>query len=154
MSRHGSVHGLLLIDKLKTLSIFVNSLSATPISSSRIKRFTGLISISSNKINGPHGFTGPAQCGGGSRPILLMLLLLILIRRANASKCDQMRVTFYSPIAPAQCNSCNGFNSFNPVNASQPVTRLDSRHHGFAPPSIRLLPSPFCHLLCSACGGL
>ena len=57
---HGSVHGLLSLDKLKTLSIFANSLSATPISSPGIKGFTGLMSISYNKINGPHGFTGPA----------------------------------------------------------------------------------------------
>jgi hypothetical protein len=54
------VHGLLLIDKLKTLSIFSNSISSTPIPANRIKGFTGLISISYNKTKGPHGFTGPA----------------------------------------------------------------------------------------------
>src|SRR6266550_1068127 len=75
---HGSVHGLLLIDKLKTLSIFANSVSATLISSPGIKGFTGLISISSNKINGPHGFTGlapysPAFC------LCLCLCLFICI---------------------------------------------------------------------------
>jgi len=56
------VHGLLLIDKLKTLSIFANSFSATPIPSRRIKGFTGLMSISYNRIRGVHGFTGPAPC--------------------------------------------------------------------------------------------
>src|SRR5258706_2013875 len=77
---HGSVHGLLSLDKLKTLSIFANSFSETPVSSPGIKGFTGLISISYNKINRVHGFTGPAHCeGGGGLPILLMLLLLILI---------------------------------------------------------------------------
>ena len=55
------VHGLLLIDKLKSLSIFANSFSATPIPSPGIKGFTGLISISYNKTKGVHGFTGPAQ---------------------------------------------------------------------------------------------
>ena len=57
---HGSVHGLLSLDKLKTLSIFANSISATPISSRKINGFTGLMSILYNKIKEVHGFTGPA----------------------------------------------------------------------------------------------
>jgi hypothetical protein len=57
---HGSVHGLLLIDKLKTLSIFANSNFATPIPAPGIKGFTGSISISYNKTKGVHGFTGLA----------------------------------------------------------------------------------------------
>src|ERR1700690_3373267 len=65
-TRTGSrrVHGFPAPDKLKSLSIFANSFSATPIPSPGIKGFTGLISISYNKVKGVHGFTGPEQCGG------------------------------------------------------------------------------------------
>ena len=93
------VHGLLLIDKLKTLSIFANSISGTPFPCPGINGFTGLMSISYNQTKRPHGFTSPAPYGGAMRfvsravphapsptlsdtslpQILLMLLLLTLI---------------------------------------------------------------------------
>src|SRR5437762_2818492 len=52
-----AVHGLLLIDSLKFLSIFTNSFLSTQETPYRIKGFAGRISISSNESNGPHGFT-------------------------------------------------------------------------------------------------
>ena len=59
-----ALHGSLLIDNLKFLSIFANSFSATPKSPSRIKGFTGPISISYNKSKAPHGFTAKKEIEG------------------------------------------------------------------------------------------
>src|SRR5258706_13672204 len=58
---HGYLHGLLLIDKLKTLSIFANSLSDTPIPPHGIKGFTGLIPILYNKTERVDGLTPGTQ---------------------------------------------------------------------------------------------